>query len=83
MGFLAWAGVRNAGTEAAIRVWWLAVVLLITGFACVGLAFLLAGGASLGLFYLGALLVGFSAAVGIPASCAVWRQHNAGPWPPR
>lgn len=83
VGFVAWAGARRLGWTNALRMWWTAVVLVVVGFGCVGLAFLADGDASLGLFYLGALVIGLSMAIGIPASLALWRQRNAAIWPPR
>src|SRR4051812_32755006 len=74
VGIGAWMGVRRAAVDRTLRLWWTAVVLLLAGFACVALAFVADGGASFGLFYLGALLIGLSAAIGIPASFAAWRQ---------
>jgi hypothetical protein len=83
VGIAAWAVVRRAAVDRTLRVWWTAVVLLIAGFASVGLAFVEDGDASFGFFYLGALLIGLSAAIGIPASFAAWRQRDAPIWPPR
>jgi hypothetical protein len=83
VGVLAWAAARRTRIETAFRMWWMAVALVIAGFACVGLAFLADGGASLGLFYLGALMIGLSLAIGVPAAFAAWRQRDAPIWPPR
>ena len=83
VGIAAWRRVRRSAVDQALRMWRTAVVLLIAGFSSVALAFVAHGGASLGLVYFGAVLIGLSAAIGIPASFSAWRQRDAPIWPPR